>query len=166
MKFVAIDFETANYSPTSACAIGLVTVENGIILQQKHFLIRPPTREFIFTDIHGITWRDVASEPNFSQLWPEISEILAGADFFAAHNAPFDRKVLQACCEYHQIPHPQQSFTCTVQLARKTWGIRPTNLPNVCVHLDIELEHHQALSDAHACAQIVIKANNKELTKI
>jgi DNA polymerase III subunit epsilon len=159
MKFVAIDFETANYSPTSACAIGLVTVENGTILQQKHFLIRPPTREFVFTYVHGITWKNVATEPTFGQLWPEISEILAGADFFAAHNASFDRKVLQACCEHHQIPHPSQPFTCTVQLARRTWGIRPTNLPNVCVYLDIELEHHQALSDAHACAQIVIKAN-------
>ena len=159
MKFVAIDFETANYSPTSACAIGLVAVEDGTILQQKHYLIRPPSREFIFTDVHGITWKDVATEPTFAQLWPEISEILRDADFFAAHNSSFDRKVLQACCDHYQISNLPQPFTCTVQLARRTWNIRPTNLPNVCVHLGIELEHHQALSDAHACAQIVIKAN-------
>jgi DNA polymerase III subunit epsilon len=159
MKFVAIDFETANYSPTSACAIGLVRVEDGMILQQQHYLIRPPSQEFVFTHIHGITWQDVAKEPTFAQLWPKIRDVLHDVDFFAAHNSSFDRKVLQACCDYYQIPYLPQIFTCTVQLARRTWGIRPTNLPNVCMHLDIELEHHQALSDAHACAQIVIKAH-------
>jgi DNA polymerase III subunit epsilon len=158
MKFVAIDFETANYSPTSACAIGLVTVADGAIIGQEHFLIRPPSREFVFTHIHGITWRDVAKEPTFEELWPQLKAILDEADFFAAHNASFDRKVLNACCELYQFPLPQQSYTCTVQLARRTWGIRPTNLPNVCAHLNIELVHHQALSDASACAQIVIKS--------
>ena len=34
MNFVAIDFETATYQRYSACAIGLVTVENGIIMSQ------------------------------------------------------------------------------------------------------------------------------------
>jgi DNA polymerase III subunit epsilon len=158
MKFVALDFETANYSPTSACAIGLVTVEDGVITQQEHFLIRPPTREFVFTHIHGITWKDVAKEPTFDLLWPKIAGILGDAEFLAAHNASFDRKVLNACCEFYELPAPTQPYTCTVQLARRTWGIRPTNLPNVCAHLKIELQHHQALSDASACAQIVIQA--------
>jgi DNA polymerase III subunit epsilon len=48
---------------------------------------------------------------------------------------------------------------CTVQLARKTWQLHPTKLPNVCDYLNIPLEHHQALSDAEACARIVIAAN-------
>jgi DNA polymerase III subunit epsilon len=68
MKFVAIDFETANYSPNSACAIGLVSVENNIITQQQHFLIQPPTTEFIFTYIHGISWQQVSAVPTFQQL--------------------------------------------------------------------------------------------------
>jgi DNA polymerase III subunit epsilon len=161
MKFVAIDFETANRSATSACAIGLVTVENSAITHQIHFLIRPPSREFEFTDVHGITWRDVAKAPTFGELWPHIAEILTGAEFLAAHNASFDKRVLHQCCDWYGLERPNQDFQCTVQLARKTWGIRPTRLPNVCEHLNIELVHHQALSDASACAQIVIRSAQK-----
>jgi DNA polymerase III subunit epsilon len=158
MKFVAIDFETANRSATSACAIGLVTVENGVITQQEHFLIRPPSSEFEFTDVHGITWRDVAKAPTFGELWPQITVILQGAEFFAAHNASFDQRVLHQCCDWYEVERPIQPFECTVKLARRVWNIRPTKLPNVCEYLNIELQHHQALSDASACAQIVIKS--------
>ena len=55
---------------------------------------------------------------------------------------------------------PEQPFICTVKLARQTWGIYPTNLPAVCAKLSIKLDHHQALSDAEACAKIVMAASN------
>jgi DNA polymerase-3 subunit epsilon len=38
------------------------------------------------------------------------------------------------------------------------WGIYPTKLPNVCRHLGISLNHHEASSDAEACARIMIRA--------
>ncbi|MBD2098579.1 3'-5' exonuclease [Trichocoleus sp. FACHB-591] len=157
--FVAIDFETADRGRGSACAVGLIRVENHQIVQRLHFLIRPPRRRFEFSHIHGITWPDVAQQPTFGELWPNITPLLQDADFIAAHNAPFDKGVLYACCDAYEIIKPQQNFICTVQLARCTWNIRPTKLPNVCQHLGIELEHHQALSDAEACARIVIAAH-------
>jgi len=40
--FAAIDFETANYSPDSACAVGLVAVEGGRVVRREYHLIRPP----------------------------------------------------------------------------------------------------------------------------
>ena len=49
-------------------------------------------------------------------------------------------------------------FVCTMQLARQTWGVRPTRLPDVCRFLGIPLQHHDALSDAEAAARIVIAA--------
>jgi DNA polymerase III subunit epsilon len=154
--FVALDFETANRYPDSACSIGLVRVEQGQVVDKAHYLIRPPRRQFEFTHIHGITWPQVANQPNFAERWPQIAAILAGADFLAAHNAAFDRGVLQACCQAYDILPPLFEFVCTVQLARKTWNIRPTKLPNVCEYLGIPLNHHDALSDAEACARIAI----------
>jgi DNA polymerase III subunit epsilon len=159
MKFAAIDFETANKSSNSACALGIVVVEDNIVTQQEYFLIRPPSSQFEFTHIHGLKWKDVTAAPTFGQLWPKINKVLVSTEFLAAHYATFDRNVLQECCNLYQISPPTQPFLCTVQLARRVWGIRPTKLPDVCAYLDIELQHHQALSDAHACAQIVIKAN-------
>ena len=161
MNFVAIDFETANYQPNSACAIGLVKVVNGVIADKAVYLIKPPTREFVFTYIHGLTWRDVAREDDFGKLRPRIESLLKGAEFLAAHNASFDKRVLEACCATYGISMPSLPFQCTVQVARRTWSIYPTKLSNVCQKLQIELNHHEALSDAMACARIVLAARCK-----
>ena len=157
--FVALDFETADYSRDSACALGLVRVENHRIVRRTYHLIRPPRKRFVFTYLHGITWEDVAGQPTFADLWPSLNPILEGVDFLAAHNASFDRSVLQKCCDAAGFESPRLPFRCTVQLARQTWNIFPTKLNNVCDHLGITLKHHHAASDAEACALIVIAAH-------
>jgi len=156
--FVALDFETADYPRDSACALGLVRVENHRIVQRTYHLIRPPRRRFSFTYLHGITWDDVALQPTFAELWPSLTPMLADVDFLAAHNASFDRSVLNRCCETAGLTPPGLPFQCTVHLARQTWNIYPTKLNNVCDHLGITLKHHFAASDAEACALIVIAA--------
>lgn len=160
-SFLAIDFETASHPADSACAIGLVRVTGGKVVAQKSFLIRPPRPTFHFSQIHGISWKQVQKERTFGEVWEEARSLFEGVDFLAAHNAPFDRRVLQACCEHYQIDSPKTPFICTVQLARRAWNIRPTRLPLVCEHLGIELNHHEALSDALACARIVIAAQSE-----
>jgi DNA polymerase-3 subunit epsilon len=162
--FVALDFETADRGRDSACAIGIVRVEHNQIVNRDYYLIRPPRQTFEFTEIHGIRWSDVAHEPTFGQLWPKIRSAISYADFIAAHNASFDKGVLYACCDTYQIAKPQPRFVCTVQLARATWNLYPTKLPHVCQFLGIKLDHHQALSDAEACAQIVIAAHHQQAT--
>lgn len=157
-SFVAIDFETADHGADSACAVGLVRVEEGRIVKREHHLLRPPRKEMFFSYLHGIEWKHVENKPTFRELWPRLGEVLAGARFLAAHNAPFDRRVLEACCSAAGLKLPPQPFLCTVRLARSTWGVYPTKLPNVCEYLGIKLKHHEALSDAEACARIVMAA--------
>jgi DNA polymerase III subunit epsilon len=157
--FVALDFETADYSRDSACALGLVRVENHQIVQRTYSLIKPPRQRFVFTYLHGITWEDVATQPSFGELWPSFSPMLEGIDFLAAHNAAFDRAVLQTCCARAGLQPPQIPFRCTVRLARQTWNLYPTKLNHVCDYLGITLKHHQAASDAEACALIVMAAH-------
>lgn len=156
--FVALDFETATTFPDSACAVGLVRVEEGRIVERAYRLIRPPRPHFEFTWLHGIDWSEVAGEPRFGEVWRELRGLLDGATFLAAHNASFDRGVLHACCESAEIAPPQLPFRCTVRIARQVWGIYPTKLSNVCRVLGIPLDHHRALSDAEACARIVLAA--------
>jgi DNA polymerase III subunit epsilon len=158
MKLVAIDFETANRHPNSACALGVVEIEDRTITHEEIFLIRPPSYQFEFTHIHGIMWCDVAQAPTFDRVWAHIRDRIATADALVAHNASFDRRVLYACCDHYRIPQPPQPFICTVALARQRWQIYPTKLPDVCRYLNISLDHHQALSDARACAEIAIAA--------
>lgn len=161
MNFIAIDFETANHNRDSACSIGLVRVRDGVIAEKVVHFIRPPTRQFFFTYIHGITWEQVADAPDFGALWPKIHFLFDDVDFVAAHNAGFDRGVLKACCERYDIAVPNLPFQCSMQWARRTWSLRPTKLSDVCRHLKIELNHHEALSDALACAQIMLAANQQ-----
>jgi DNA polymerase-3 subunit epsilon len=156
--FVALDFETADQGRDSACSIALVRVEKGTIVRREHRLIRPPRRTFLFTSIHGIRWSQVANAPTFAELWPQLAAALEGAQFIAAHNASFDSGVLRTCCEQAGLRPPGQPFVCTVQLARRAWNLRPTTLPDVCRHLGLPLQHHKALSDAEACANIVLAA--------
>lgn len=156
--FVAIDFETADYGRDSACAVALVRVEGDRIVATEHRLIRPPRRQFVFTYIHGIRWEDVAGAPPFAGVWPEVAPILEGASFFAAHNAPFDKGVLAACCAAAGLPDPALPFVCTVKLSRRAWTLPSNALDAVCRHLDIPLRHHEALSDAEACARILVAA--------
>jgi len=156
--FVAIDFETADTGRDSACAIGLIRVEAGRIVARESRLIRPPRRSFQFTSIHGIAWEHVAEAPAFREVWMALRGLLEGADFLAAHNASFDRSVLHACCAAADLEPPALPFECTVRLARRRWGIRPTTLPDVCRVLDLDLRHHDALSDAEACARILLAA--------
>jgi DNA polymerase III subunit epsilon len=162
MPFVAIDFETADFRPDSACAVALVRVEGNTIVAKTHALIRPPRSRFHFTYIHGITWERVKSAPTFAEIWPQMAQYLAGADYFVAHNAAFDRGVLQACCESAGLLMPGLPFRCTVRLARQTWKLPSNKLNLVCQHLNIPLQHHNALSDAEACARIVLAAQQQQ----
>lgn len=156
--FVALDFETADHGRDSACQVAAIRVEDGAIVARAVHYVRPPRSTFYFSDIHGITWKQVAREPTFAELWPRVAPIFDGAAFIAAHNASFDRSVLNACCAAARIPVPVSPFLCTVKLARSAWSLNPAKLPDVCRHLGIPLRHHDAASDAEACARIVLAA--------
>ena len=158
MKLVAIDFETADQWADSACAIGIVSIEKGKIAGKRSQLIRPPRRNFIFSYIHGITWADVVDQPFFIEVWDHFLPFWKDADYFLAHNAPFDRNVLTACCSAAGRSPPRVPFICTVRVARSHWDFRPANLPAVCTQLGISLKHHDAASDALACASIALRA--------
>jgi len=156
--FAAIDFETADHGPDSACSIGVVRVENLRIVARETILIRPPRPRIIFTHIHHITWSMVQDSPTFAEVWRKLQPILEGASLLAAHNSAFDKRVLHSCCARAELPIPEHPFLCTVHLSRHIWNTRPNDLKSVCQRLAIPLNHHDAGSDAEASARIVIAA--------
>ncbi|GAB7089366.1 3'-5' exonuclease [Marinifilum fragile] len=160
MNFTAIDFETANGKRNSACSLGLVKVENGVIVDSREWLISPPEMYFhpINVSIHGITEDDVANQPSFNYIWDEVEDYLQDS-MVIAHNASFDVSVLRACLETYGIPNPDFDYMCTVQISKYLWPSMPNHKLNTLAHLfDIPLKHHDALEDTLACAKIAIKA--------
>jgi DNA polymerase III subunit epsilon len=163
--FAAIDFETADCERDSACSVAIVKVVGEEIVSRWVRLIRPPRKQFVFTYLHGIGWKDVENQPTFGELWPEFEGQISNVQFLVAHNAGFDKAVMTTCCTMAGIKPPRLPFHCTMQAARMTWGLYPTKLPNVCRFLNIPLEHHKAESDAEACALIYVAAQRMEKPK-
>lgn len=158
MNFVAIDFETANHTPTSACAIGLAIVCEGKVVDTFYSLIKPEPFWFIpeFTELHGISAEDTKNAKSFDAVWPEIHEHIKGKSLLA-HNAPFDRSVLKSCLNLYGINFKQPDFFCSLLMARAAFPHARTNkLSAVCSRLGIPLVHHQAESDAIGCAKAAI----------
>jgi DNA polymerase-3 subunit epsilon len=160
MEFTAIDFETANESPNSACQLGVVRVVGGEVVERRCWLIRP--RPFRFTAgniaIHGIPPQRVEGEPEFGQLWPEIWDVLGG-QILVAHNARFDIGVLRACLLEHRQGIPEIEYTCTRNIARAAWpGEYGYGLRAIADRLGITFRHHDALEDAEACAEVLVQA--------
>lgn len=159
MDFTAIDFETANSSRGSACAVGLCTVRDGQIIRCDQRLIRPDPPYFspFNISIHGITERDVADAPSFAELWPEMLASICGP--LVAHNASFDISVIRRSLDDADIQYPDVAYYCTRVIAKLTWPGMPTyGLDHMAQHLGISFQHHNAAEDARACASVALEA--------
>lgn len=163
-RWIAIDFETATREKASACALGIAVIDNGALVEVRDWLIQPPGNIFEprNTAIHGIHEDLVAQESEFDAVWPEIESYLRDA-VLLAHNAPFDMAVLRASLERYELaPPPVPAYFCTVALARKVWPRLPNHkLDSVCGYCGIELLHHDAASDAEACARIALRCRRE-----
>jgi|GEM_PF-664702 len=162
-SFVALDFETANARRESACALAAIRVDGGRITAKVETLIRPSWLyvESWHRQLHGLTADDLADAPPFAQVYPRLLALLSGASFIVAHNAGFDRSVLEACCREAKLAPPLLPYLCTVQLARKTFDLPSYKLNIVAAHLRIPLRHHDASSDAEASARIALEVHRR-----
>lgn len=161
--FTAFDFETANSQSHSACQLGVAVVENGRLVREKSWLIKPPEKFFTFTYLHGINYAMVKEQPSFCELWPEIREYFTG-QIIAAHNADFDIGVLAATLAHYGLFMPAFYVIDSLAVARRAWP-KLTNhkLSTVAAHLQVALTHHDAASDAKACAEIVLRAGQQHV---
>lgn len=162
MRFTAIDFETANSSPLSACSIGVVVFEDGVPIKEWVTFIRPPEEYSKFNwyniKIHGIKPYRVEDAPTFDQVWELLREDVAG-QLIVCHNAMFDTAVLRKLLEYYHIDVPEFTYVCTVKISQKLWpNMENHKLDTVSEALGIELDHHRALSDSRACGYILARA--------
>ena len=159
LDFTAIDFETMTAEMTSACAIGIVRVENGVIVQKFYSLIKPvpDSRPFNNTHVHGITPEMVEKAPTFEELWPSIKGYFEH-QMIVAHNASFDMAVLDQTSDAYNI-------NFAIDDVIDTLGITKMGLAESCAMTGIPLgEHHDALCDATACAMILLKSNGIDCT--
>ena len=164
-SFAAIDFETATSKRDSACALGVMVVEeeedhwNG---EAQSWLIRPPGNAYdaINTSIHGITPAMTENSPTFAEVWREAEGVI-GDTTVVAHNTAFDMYVLQHSAAHSGCSIRGATFACTYRLAKDTWPSRWSyRLDDLADDFGIEFEHHDAMSDAATAGQIVVHLCN------
>ena len=158
-SFVAIDFETANQHRSSVCSVGLVFVENNKIIDSFYELIKPTPNFYCSwaTEIHGINYRDTINSLDFPYVWKKIHSKINNMPF-VAHNSVFDESCLRAVLDSYGIEQHRNPFYCTYRESKKMFPDLPNHqLHTVSEFLGFHLEdHHNALSDAKACAHIAI----------
>jgi DNA polymerase-3 subunit epsilon len=165
LNFTAIDFETANGSSASPCAVGLVKVFEGKIIDSYSTLIQPPYPHDWFAAgnirVHGINPIDVQDAPSWEEALAEMVTFISGDDLIA-HNAGFDMGVLKAGASLIDATLPDLRYGCSLIMARKTYNLESYRLNQVAYAIGIEeFNHHDALADSDACARIVIHMANR-----
>lgn len=148
-NFTAIDFETALGNRWSICQVGLVRVVNGIIKEQISILVQPPNNYYWndFIDIHGITPEQTANAPTFDKVWHQIEPFIKNKNVVAHNGFVFDFHCLRQTLEYYDIKTPEFTGHCTYRIFGES-------LSALCKKYNIHLNHHDALSDALACAEL------------
>lgn len=160
LDFVAIDWETANRYRSSPIQVGLAVVRGGKVAETWGSLMRPP-RLFNRFDpdcvaIHGLLPDDVAGQPTFLELWPEVERRFEGLPL-VAHNAAFDIPVIRDTLRISGRPSPTLDFACSLVLSRRHCSLEHFGLDAVAADLGVLLaQHHDATADATACAGITL----------
>ena len=149
--FTAIDFETAQGYRWSICQVGLVRVEYGKITNKINILVQPPNNYYWdrFIDIHGIKPEDTVYEPTFDKIWHKTEPFIKGQNVVAHNGLSFDFPVLKKTIEYYGMQVPDYKKYCTYRIFKD-------NLASLCRYYKINLNHHEALSDAKACAELFL----------
>ena len=163
-RILAIDFETANASRSSACSIGYALIENGEIIKNEEVLINPEEYFDPFNiSIHGITEEMVEGKPTFPEAWEKYIKPLISQDtVIIAHNAGFDMSVLRHTCDKYNMQYPQFKYLCTRILSKNYYeNLNSYALSVVAEHLGIEFEHHKSNEDALVCAKIYLDIESK-----
>jgi len=112
------------------------------------------------TELTGITNADVQGADEWDGHIPFISAIAPEADCIIAHNAAFDRDVIQLNCERYETPNPlaEKHWICTMQ---ETQWIRGKGIKMKEVYSDIlgaTLEQtHRAEDDVRALIRIAVE---------
>ena len=160
MRLCVLDFETANNSLASACSIGVVVFEDGVLVEEFHQLIQPHPAYDRFDlrniEIHKIHPEMVKDAPSFAMIYPKLLDLFENA-ILMAHNARFDVSVLEACIHAYGLKRQSLSYIDSLEIARKAYPqLINHKLNTVCEHLNYTLDHHNALSDAYGSAMILL----------
>ena len=165
-SYVVFDIETTGFSPikNKIIEIGAVKVINGEITERFSTFVNPQVPiPFEIEKLTSINDEMVMEAPVIEEVLPRFLEFCEGC-VLVAHNASFDISFIRENAERQQLPF-DYTYVDTVGIARVLLPHQAKHtLDAVCKSLGISLEnHHRAVDDAEATAEIFIKLSDKLL---
>ena len=157
--FTVVDVETANHSRASVCQIGIVQVRDGRICGEWH-KSRRSGRVVSFVPHraarHRCERRFAAHRP-FPISTGNWGGALAG--LIAVGHSSFDEQALNQTAEKYNLPIFPVTWLDSIVIARDAWpGLPSYRLEQLAEMLSIDFRHHDALEDARATAEVVLRA--------
>ena len=160
LTFNAIDVETANSDPSSICQIGIVRIRNGEIKKQLSVLVNPEAHFSEFNvNLHGIDHAKVSGCASLPDLEAQLRRLLEGT-VLVSHTS-FDRRAMDGAMERYGLSPLRARWLDSSIVARRAWPQRYRrrwNLALIAGQLGIEFRHHDAVEDARAAGEIVLRA--------
>lgn len=159
MNFVALDVETAN-SESAICQIGIAKFVNGILVEEWVSLINPEV-EFgvIQTSIHKISENNVADKPKFYEVYEKLNYFLEGSVCVFHSGTGFDKNAIEKALDKYSLEPFNIKWIDSCKVARSVWPHESSHkLKVLCEKIGFEFNHHDALQDARACAQVLLAA--------
>ena len=160
LTFNAIDVETANSDPASICQIGIVSVRNGTINEQLSLLVNPEAEFRRFNvRLHGIDADKVRDSASLLCLEPRLRRLLEGS-VLVSHTG-FDRRAMDGALERYGLRPLRVRWLDSASVARRAWPEKfrqRWNLALIAGDLGISFRHHDAVEDARAAGEIVLRA--------
>ena len=129
-------------------------VVGGAVAMRLHTLVRPediaPTQAVGNAHVHGILAESLSDAPTFGEIAARVAELFDGA-ILVAHGASWDVAFLEAEMQRAGRPMPLPFFVDTLNLSRRTFGLKKHSLDFLREHFGIDKSRaHRADADVAA----------------
>jgi DNA polymerase-3 subunit epsilon len=163
MKIAGLDLETTGFDASTGdriVEVALVTCtmdEHGRLTPVDEYVRRVNPERPIpaeATNVHGITYEQVAACPKWIAVAPEVQRRLRGLDKIIIHNEDFDAPFLAHELLRMELELPEVQTYCTMKNARwATYDGKFPNLGELAFALGVEFDP----SKAHGAEYDVLK---------
>ena len=158
-EFAVVDVETTGLDRQADRVVELAVVlidASGRVLYEWTTLVDPGPGGAGPTRIHGISDEMVALAPPFSAFAGDLAYMLAGR-VVVAHNAAFDVGFIEQSFFRSGMALVQPAIEYIDTMAIAELLQLPRKLGDLCAHLGVFFDPHNALDDARATAQVLTR---------
>lgn len=161
MAFIDIETTGSRATTDRIIEVAVIRMENNKVVSRFQTLINPQSYISPFIEeITHISQSDIEDAPVFSEIIPDLLNILDGC-IFVAHNVRFDYGFIRNELRRHSIPFSSKQL-CTVKLSRLLFPQHHShNLDAIIERFSIECSNrHRAMGDTEVLLEFLNRCRN------